>query len=84
MTGDILLEDVLRVAAQKDISPEPETITPNVKMGVQQVIRAYLAAYNTSQPSRVWNLALRETITDDNPTWKICIPQLDLEVDGDN
>ena len=84
MTGDILLEDVLRIAAQKDSSPEPETITPNVKMGMQQGIRAYLAAYNTSQASRVWNLALRETITDDNPYMEISIPQVDLEIDEDN
>lgn len=84
MSGDILLEDVLRIAAQKESSPEPETITPNVKMGMQQGIRAYLAAYNTSQASRVWNLALRETITDDNPFMEISIPQVDLEIDEDN
>ena len=84
MTGDLLLEDVLRIAAQKDPSPEPETITPNVKMGMQQGIRAYLAAYNTSQASRVWNLALRETITNDNPYMEVSIPQVDLEIDEDN
>jgi phosphoribosylformimino-5-aminoimidazole carboxamide ribotide isomerase len=83
MTGDILLEDALQVAAQKETSPQPETITGNVKMGVHQVIRAYLAAYNTSQPSRVWNLALREAITGANPYIEVSIPQLDLEVDGD-
>lgn len=83
MTGDILLEDALQVAAQKEINPQPETITGNVKMGVHQVIRAYLAAYNTSQPSRVWNLALREAITGANPYIEVSIPQLDLEVDGD-
>ncbi|MDH5355140.1 MAG: HisA/HisF-related TIM barrel protein [Gammaproteobacteria bacterium] len=84
MTGDILLEDVLRIAAQKDTNPEPETITPNVKMGMHQGIRAYLAAYNTSQASRVWNLMLRETITDDNPYMEISIPQIDLEIDEGN
>jgi len=84
MTGDILLEDVLRIAAQKEINTEPETITLNVKMGVHQGIRAYLAAYNTSQASRVWNMALRETITDDNPYMEISIPQVDLEIDEDN
>jgi len=84
MTGDILLEDVLRIAVEKDLSSEPETITTNVKMGMQQGIRAYLAAYNTSQASRVWNLALRETITDDNPYMEISIPQVDLEIDEDN
>ncbi len=81
MTGDILLEDALQVAAQKETSPEPETITPNVKMGVHQGIRAYLAAYNTSQASRVWNLALREAITDANPYMEVSIPQHDLEID---
>ena len=81
MTGDILLEDALQVAAQKETSPEPETITPNVKMGVHQGVRAYLAAYNTSQASRVWNLALREAITDANPYMEVSIPQHDLEVD---
>ena len=81
MTGDILLEDALKVAAQKETSPEPETITRNVKMGVHQGIRAYLAAYNTSQASRVWNLALREAITDANPYIEVSIPQHDLEVD---
>ena len=84
MTGNILLEDVLRIAAQKDPSPEPETITSNVKMGMQQGIRAYLAAYNTSQASRVWNLALREAITDHNPYMEVGIPQIDLEIDEDN
>lgn len=81
MTGDISLEDALQVAAQKETSPEPETITQNVKMGVHQGIRAYLAAYNTSQASRVWNLALRDAITDANAYMEVSIPQHDLEVD---
>ncbi|MFT7555701.1 MAG: phosphoribosylformimino-5-aminoimidazole carboxamide ribotide isomerase [Planctomycetota bacterium] len=81
MTGDILLEDALQVAAQKDTSPEPESITPIVKMGVHKGIRAYLAAYNTSQASRVWNLGLREAITDANPYMEVSIPQHDLELD---
>ncbi len=79
MTGDISLEDALQVAAQKETSTEPESITPNVKMGVHHGIRAYLAAYNTSQASRVWNLALREAITDANPYMEVSIPQIDLE-----
>lgn len=81
MTGEILLEDALRVAAQKGANPEPETVTQNVKMGVHKGIRAYLAAYNTSQASRVWNLALREAITDANAYIEVSIPQHDLEVD---
>ena len=84
MTGDLLLEDVLRIAAQKETSPEPDSITPNVKMGVHQGIRGYLAAYNTSQASRVWNMALRDSITDANPYMEISIPQVDLEIDEDN
>ncbi|MCP4980386.1 MAG: hypothetical protein GY935_07815 [Gammaproteobacteria bacterium] len=81
MTGDILLEDALQVAAQKETSLQPETITANVKMGVHQGIRAYLAAYNTSQASRVWNLALRDAITDANSYMEVSIPQHDLEID---
>jgi phosphoribosylformimino-5-aminoimidazole carboxamide ribotide isomerase len=81
MTGDILLDEALQVAAQKETSPEPETITPNAKMGIHQGIRAYLAAYNTSQASRVWNLALREAITDANPYIEVSIPLHDLEVE---
>jgi nucleoside 2-deoxyribosyltransferase len=81
MTGDILLEEALQVAAQKETNPEPETITPNAKMGIHQGIRAYLAAYNTSQASRVWNLTLREAITDANPYIEVSIPQLDLDVE---
>ena len=83
MTGDILLEDALQVAAQKDTSPEPEAITQNVKMGVHQGIRAYLSAYNTSQAAKVWNLALREAITDANAYIEISIPQHDLAIDDD-
>ena len=81
ITGDILLEDALQIAAQKETSPQPESITQNAKMGVHQGIRAYLAAYNTSQASRVWNLALRDAITDANPFIEVSIPQHDLEVD---
>ncbi|MFT5258292.1 MAG: phosphoribosylformimino-5-aminoimidazole carboxamide ribotide isomerase [Saprospiraceae bacterium] len=83
MTGDVLLEDALQIAAQKEIIPQPETITENVKMGAHQAIRAYLAAYNTSQASKVWNLALREAITDANPYIEVSIPQLDLNMDED-
>ena len=81
MTGDISLQEALQVAAQKETSPEPETITPNVKMGIHKVIRAYLAAYNTSQASRAWNLALRDAITDANPYIEVTIPQHDLELE---
>jgi nucleoside 2-deoxyribosyltransferase len=32
----------------------------------------------------VWNLALRDTITGDNPYMEITIPQLDLEIDEES
>lgn len=84
ISGDISLADALEVAAQKETSPEPETITPNVKMGIHHGVRAYLAAYNSAQASRVWNLALRDTITGDNPYMEITIPQVDLEIDEES
>jgi nucleoside 2-deoxyribosyltransferase len=84
MTGEIELQDALQVAAEKETNLEPESITPNVNMGIHHGIRAYLAAYNSSQASRVWNLRLRETLTDDNPYMEILIPQLDLDIDYDS
>jgi len=83
ITEDISLADALEVAAQKETALQPESITPNVKMGIHNGIRAYLAAYNSSQAARVWNLALRDTLTSDNPYMEITIPQIDLEVDID-
>jgi phosphoribosylformimino-5-aminoimidazole carboxamide ribotide isomerase len=84
ISGDISLADALEVAAQKETSTEPETITLNVKMGIHHGVRAYLAAYNSAQASRVWNLALRDTITGDNPYMEITIPQVDLEIDEES
>jgi phosphoribosylformimino-5-aminoimidazole carboxamide ribotide isomerase len=84
LTGQIALEDALQVAAEKEINLEPESITQNVNMGVHHGIRAYLAAYNSSQAARVWNLRLRETLTDDNPYMEILIPQIDLDIDLEN
>jgi len=81
IAGDILLADALDIAAQKDTSLEPGSVTPNVKMGIHHGVRAYLAAYNSSQATLVWNLALRDTITSDNPYMEITIPQVDLDVD---
>ena len=81
LTGDIALKDALQVAAEKEVNLEPESITQNVNMGVHHGIRAYLAAYNSSQAARVWNLRLRETLTDDNPYMEILIPQIDLDID---
>ncbi len=81
LTGDIALEDALQVAAEKETNLEPESITPNVNMGIHHGVRAYLAAYNSSQAARVWNIRLRETVTEDNPYMEVLIPQLDLQID---
>ena len=84
MTGEIALKDALQIASQKDPNVEPESVTHNVNMGIHQGVRAYLAAYNSSQAARVWNLALRDMITEDNPYMEILIPQVDLELDAEN
>jgi phosphoribosylformimino-5-aminoimidazole carboxamide ribotide isomerase len=84
ITGEIKLQDALQVAAQKETNVEPESITHNVNMGIHHGVRAYLAAYNSSQAARVWNLQLRETLTEDNPYMEILIPQIDLEIDMEN
>jgi len=84
ISGEIKLEDALQVAAQKETNVEPESITHNVNMGIHHGVRAYLAAYNSSQAARVWNLQLRDTLTEDNPYMEILIPQIDLEIDMEN
>ncbi|MDH3537799.1 MAG: HisA/HisF-related TIM barrel protein [Gammaproteobacteria bacterium] len=84
LTGEIKLVDALRVAAQKETNLEPESITHNVNMGIHHGIRAYLAAYNSSQASRIWNRQLRDTLTEDNPYMAVLIPQIDLVLDLDN
>jgi phosphoribosylformimino-5-aminoimidazole carboxamide ribotide isomerase len=84
MSGEIALKDALQIAAQKETNLEPESITHNVNMGIHHGVRAYLAAYNSSQAARVWNLALRDMITEDNPYMEVLIPQNDLELDIDN
>ena len=81
MTGEIALKDALKIALQKESSLEPESVTHNVNMGIHHGVRAYLAAYNSSQAARVWNLALRDMITEDNPYMEVLIPQVDLELD---
>ncbi len=81
LVGDIELKDALRVAAEKEIPLEPDSITHNVDMGIHHGVRAYLAAYNSSQASRVWNQQLRDTITEDNPYLEMLIPQVDLDLD---
>jgi phosphoribosylformimino-5-aminoimidazole carboxamide ribotide isomerase len=80
LTGEITLRDALQVAAEKETNLEPESITSNVNMGIHHGVRAYLAAYNSSQAARVWNLALRDTLTEDNPYMEVLIPQADLDV----
>ncbi|MFT4824717.1 MAG: phosphoribosylformimino-5-aminoimidazole carboxamide ribotide isomerase [Halioglobus sp.] len=83
ISGDISLKDALQLAAQKETNVEPESITPTANRGIQHGVRAYLAAYNKSQATRLWNLALRDTITQDNPYMEILIPQEDLDIDVD-
>ena len=83
MTGHIQLEDALQIAAAKETNLEPESITSNVNMGIHHGVRAYLAAYNSSQAARVWNLALRDMLTEDNPYMEVFIPQIDLDIDVD-
>lgn len=84
MTGDIELRDALQIAAEKETNLEPESITHNVNMGIHHGVRAYLAAYNSSQAARVWNLELRDMITEDNPYMEVLIPQHDLDIDTEN
>ena len=81
LSGAISLKDALQVAAEKETNLEPESITPNVNMGIHHGVRAYLAAYNSSQAARVWNNRLRDTLTEDNPYMEVLIPQLDLQID---
>jgi nucleoside 2-deoxyribosyltransferase len=80
LTGAIKLSDALQIAAEKDTQLEPESITSNVNMGIHHGVRAYFAAYNSSQAARVWNLALRDTLTEDNPYIEVVIPQADLDI----
>ena len=84
MTGEIELRDALQIAAEKETNLEPESITHNVNMGIHHGVRAYLAAYNSSQAAREWNLELREMITEDNPYMEVLIPQHDLDIDIEN
>jgi len=80
LTGEITLRDALQVASEKETNLDPESITSNVNMGIHHGVRAYLSAYNSSQASRVWNLALRDRLTEDNPYMEVLIPQTDLEI----
>ncbi|MEM7562759.1 MAG: HisA/HisF-related TIM barrel protein [Pseudomonadota bacterium] len=84
ISGDISIEDALQVSSEKETQLEPESITPTVNMGIHHGVRAYLAAYNSSQAARVWNIGLRDAITEDNPYMEVLIPQLDLDVDIEN
>ena len=83
LNGEIDFREALRIAAQKGEQLEPESVTPNVKLGIHHSVRAYLAAYNSSQAARVWNLQLRDRLTEDNPYMEVLIPQHDLDIDID-
>ena len=75
------LEEALSVAAQKETSPEPETLVPVIKSGIYKGVKAYLSAYSHSQAARWWNGALRDAITANSPYIEISIPQEDLYID---
>ena len=81
VSGDISIEDALQISSEKETQLEPESITPTVNMGIHHGVRAYLAAYNSSQAARVWNIGLRDAVTEDNPYMEVLIPQLDLDID---
>ena len=78
ITGAFTLEEAMSVAAQKETSPEPETITPIVSSGVHRTAKAYLAAYTQSPPMRSWNRDLREAIQASNPYLEVMIPHDDI------
>jgi phosphoribosylformimino-5-aminoimidazole carboxamide ribotide isomerase len=84
LSGEIKLRDALQVASEKETNLEPESITNNVNMGIHHGVHAYLAAYNSSQAARVWNQALRDTISEDNPYMEVLIPQIDLDINIEN
>ena len=84
ISGDISIEEALQVSSQKGTQLEPESVTPTVNMGIHHGVRAYLAAYNSSQASRIWNQGLRDMITEDNPYMEVLIPQVDLDIDIEN
>lgn len=84
ITGELSLKDALQVAAEKSTQLEQDHVTQNVDMGIHQGVRAYLAAYNRSQAARVWNIQLREALTESNPYMEVLIPQVDLDIDVQN
>ena len=84
VTGVFSLEEALKIASQIDKVVEPESITKNVEMGMHKTVLAYMAAYNSSQASRVWNKGLRDAITEANPYMEVLIPQIDLDIDFDS
>jgi phosphoribosylformimino-5-aminoimidazole carboxamide ribotide isomerase len=75
------LEEALSVAAQRETSPEPETLVPVIKSGIYKGVKAYLSAFSHSQAARWWNGALRDAITANSPYLEISIPQEDLLID---
>lgn len=82
--GDITIEDALQITSQKEAQLQPESVTQNISMGVHYGVRAYLAAYTSSQASRVWSSELREAISVEFPNIEVSIPQIDLAIDGES
>ena len=75
------LQEALRVAAQRETSPQPEVETSVSVRGIQQPRKVYLASYSLSPTVRWWNQDLRQAVTDDNPYIEMLIPQEDLDID---
>ncbi len=75
------LQEALRVAAQRETSPQPGVETSVSVRGIQQPRKVYLASYSLSPTVRWWNQDLRQAVTDDNPYIEMLIPQEDLDID---
>ncbi|MGB5707198.1 MAG: HisA/HisF-related TIM barrel protein [Arenicellales bacterium] len=74
------LDEALHVANQKDVSADPESITPIRSSGISKGVKIYLAGNNNSQPARYWASQLRDSLTAQNPLLEMTIPQIDFDL----
>lgn len=81
ISGEVTIEDALEIASQREVQLQPDSVTQNLSMGAYYGVRLYLAAYNSSQASRIWNTALRDVISAEHPHLEISFPQVDLDLD---
>ena len=79
-SGKFDLEKALSVAARKDVSADPESITPIRASGITKGFKVYVAGNNNSQPARYWASQLRDSLTAKNPLLEITIPQIDFDL----